>query len=162
MDVPTLSATVAVLALLVAGLGLWTIALQRSHRALLRRLRSVLAADGVVALDEVLDRGQRSVQELSGRLDRLEQALRGLEAVSGSTLQRVGVVRFNPFPDTGGDQSFAIALLDGQGSGVVLSSLHGRADTRVFAKQVSAGRSGHPLSDEEQEAIRRAGGAGGA
>ena len=52
--------------------------------------------------------------------------------------------------------SFAVALLDAQGNGVVLSSLHGRADTRIFAKQVQAGRSKHALSDEEQDAIRKA------
>ena len=68
----------------------------------------------------------------------------------------MGVVRFNPFADTGGDQSFAIALLDAEGNGLVLSSLHSRADTRIFAKQVQAGRSRHQLSDEEQDAIRKA------
>ena len=65
-------------------------------------------------------------------------------------------MRFNPFADTGGDQSFAIALLDAEGNGVVLSSLHSRTDTRIFAKQVQGGRSRHQLSDEEQDAIRRA------
>jgi len=71
-------------------------------------------------------------------------------------VQRVGVVRFNPFPDAGGDQSFAVALLDAEGTGLVVSSLHGRAETRVFAKAVSGGHSKHSLSTEEQDAIDRA------
>ena len=61
-----------------------------------------------------------------------------------------------PFSDTGGDQSFAIAMLDSLGNGVVLSSLHSRTDTRVFAKPVQGGRSKFQLSDEEQDAIKKA------
>jgi hypothetical protein len=64
------------------------------------------------------------------------------------------MVRFNPFEDTGSDQSFAIALLDDRRDGIVLSSLHGRANTRLFAKPVEGGSSKHTLSAEEAEAIR--------
>ena len=63
-------------------------------------------------------------------------------------------MRYNPFDDTGSDQSFAIALLDDERDGVVLSSLHGRANTRIFAKPVTDGASPHNLSDEETQAIR--------
>ena len=63
-------------------------------------------------------------------------------------------MRFNPFSDTGGDQSFSIALLDGAGDGLVISSLFGRAETRVFAKPVENGTSRHTLSSEETDAIR--------
>jgi hypothetical protein len=73
---------------------------------------------------------------------------------SQRSLQHIGLVRFNPFEDTGSDQSFAIALLDDQRDGIVISSLHGRANTRVFAKPVSGGGSPHNLSDEESQAIR--------
>src|SRR5439155_225063 len=83
------------------------------------------------------------------RVDALNKLHQELERLSQRTIQRVGVVRFNPFADTGGDQSFAIALLDAEGNGIVLSSLHSRTDTRVFAKQVQSGRSRHALSDEE-------------
>jgi len=70
------------------------------------------------------------------------------------SVQHVGLVRFNPFEDTGSDQSFVIALLDAAHDGVVMSSLHGRGTTRVFAKPITAGTSPHQLSDEEAEAIR--------
>jgi len=71
-------------------------------------------------------------------------------------MQRVGVVRYNPFADTGSNQSFVLALLDAHGNGFVLSSLHSRQATRVFLKSLSAGRAETPLSTEESEAIRRA------
>ncbi|HKG56390.1 MAG TPA: DUF4446 family protein, partial [Candidatus Limnocylindrales bacterium] len=68
----------------------------------------------------------------------------------------IGLVRFNPFEDTGGNQSFAVALLDAHGDGFVLSSLHGRGGTRVYAKALTNGRSESTLSGEESEALRLA------
>jgi hypothetical protein len=67
------------------------------------------------------------------------------------------VVRFNPFKDIGGDQSFALALLDGKNSGLVVSSLHTREGTRIYSKPVIKGESEkYPLTDEEKSAIKAA------
>ena len=66
------------------------------------------------------------------------------------------MVRFNPFEDTGGNQSFALALLDATSSGLIVSSLHSRTGTRIYAKGVSAGRADGAVSEEEQEALRQA------
>jgi hypothetical protein len=79
-----------------------------------------------------------------------------MEAAGRRMFQRVGLVRYNPFEETGGNQSFALALLDGAGDGVVVSSLHARAGTRVYAKAVSGGRSEAAMSEEEAEAVRQA------
>jgi multidrug efflux pump subunit AcrA (membrane-fusion protein) len=101
------------------------------------QLESRLTAE-VQRLD---DQAQRTTQHLSERLDH--------------SLHRVGVVRFNPFADTGGDQSFVVALLDGHDDGVVFSGLHSRTGSRVYAKPVTRGSSMYNLSKEEQEAIRQ-------
>jgi hypothetical protein len=103
---------------------------------------------------------------LGSHLDRVRQVVRDVESVSARTtsverdligaFSRVGLVRFNPFEDTGGNQSFALALLDGNGDGFVVSSLHARTGTRLYAKSVSAGASDSALSDEESEALRQA------
>lgn len=135
---------------------IWVGLLQRSEARLRSRLRRVLASGESTSLDEILERQAVRIEELSGRLDALNKLQHDLEEVTNRTLQKVAVVRYNPFGDTGGDQSFAIALLDPLGNGIVVSSLHSRTDTRVFAKPVQAGRSKYPLSDEEQEAIRKA------
>jgi hypothetical protein len=87
------------------------------------------------------------VDQLAARSATIETDLR-------SALQRVGMVRFNPFEETGGNQSFALALLDGQGNGFVISSLHARAGTRIYGKALSGGRSETALSTEESEAVR--------
>ena len=71
-------------------------------------------------------------------------------------LQKLGFLRFNPFTDTGGDQSFALSLLDENSNGVVISSLHSRESTRVYAKKIISGKSlGQVLSKEETEVIQK-------
>jgi len=72
-------------------------------------------------------------------------------------LQNVGFVRFNPFTNTGGNQSFALALLDEKGTGIVINSLHSRETTRLYAKKIIKQKSvGVSLSTEEKEAIKQA------
>jgi hypothetical protein len=155
-DEQTLSTLVVTLAVAVVALAVWVAWLQRSDALLRRRLRRLIGDAEGAGLDEILDRQFRRLDTIAERVEALNRLHHELEALAHRSIQKVGVVRFNPFADTGGDQSFAIALLDAEGNGLVLSSLHGRADTRIFAKQVQAGRSKHALSDEEQDAIRKA------
>jgi len=103
---------------------------------------------------------------LGSHLERVRQVVKDVDTVSARTavierdLQgsfgRVGLVRFNPFEDTGGNQSFALALLDGRGDGFVVSSLHSRTGTRVYAKAIAKGASDAALSDEETAALKQA------
>ena len=156
LDERTLSLTVVALVAAVIVLAVWVAWLQRSEALLRRRLRRVLPEGESGGIDEILDRQLTSLDSLTGRVDALNKLHHELENLSQRTIQKVAVIRYNPFSDTGGDQSFAIALLDSLGNGVVLSSLHSRTDTRVFAKAVQNGRSKYQLSDEEQDAIKRA------
>jgi len=156
LDERTLSLLVVALVVAVVILGVWVAWLQRSEAVLRRRLRRVLPQGESGGIDEILDRQLKSVESLSERVDALNKLHHELEHLSQRTIQKVAVIRYNPFSDTGGDQSFAIALLDSLGNGVVVSSLHSRTDTRVFAKPVQSGRSKFQLSDEEQDAVRKA------
>lgn len=70
-----------------------------------------------------------------------------------SHIQKVGLVRFNPFRDAGGNQSFALALLNDENSGIVLTGLHARETTRIYIKDVARGGSRSELSKEEKQAI---------
>lgn len=79
-----------------------------------------------------------------------------LEELSRKTIQKVGIVRFNPFNGMGGDQSFAIALLDDRNTGFVISSLFVGEGNRVYAKALKNGKSDHALSAEEKQAIEKA------
>ena len=84
-------------------------------------------------------------QELAVINQKLQKSVRGLE-----------VVRFNPFPDQGSNQSFAIGMLDEKGDGVVISSLYSRERMSVFAKPIKEGKSEYELSNEESEVVERA------
>jgi len=156
LDASALSIIVVVLCIAVAGLAAWLALLQRSEARLRGRLRRILSETGTTGLDEVLGEHTMRLDQLGERVETLKTLQGALEVASRLALQRVGVVRFNPFQDSGGDQSFAIALLDHAGTGLVVSSLHGRTGTRIFAKQIANGRSTYSLSDEEQQAISAA------
>ena len=71
-------------------------------------------------------------------------------------VQKVGLVRFNPFKEIGGDHSFSLALLDGRGMGIVITGLHTRERTRLYAKVIKSGRSEFQLSEEEVKALAKA------
>jgi Protein of unknown function (DUF4446) len=119
-----------------------------------RAYRTLVSGGDGGSLQEVLNGHIGQVHDVAARLGDLNRLYTYLEQRSRGSLQHIGLVRFNPFEDTGSDQSFAIALLDDQRDGLVISSLHGRANTRVFAKPVRNGTSTHALSDEEADAIR--------
>ena len=138
------------LVLLLVAVLIQSIRLGRTRRA----YRKLLAGEEGGSLQEILDQHIGSVREASGRMDDMNTMLEYLEQRTRGSLQHIGLVRFNPFEDTGSDQSFAIALLDDRKDGIVLSSLHGRANTRVFAKPVENGASRHALSTEESQAIK--------
>jgi Protein of unknown function (DUF4446) len=107
-------------------------------------------------LEIILQDHVGQVREAMERVRQLDELSHQMERASRSYIQRLGVLRFNPFRDSGGDQSFAVALADQDGNGVVISSLHGRDATRVYAKPLAAWESVYPLNDEERQAIRKA------
>ena len=85
----------------------------------------------------------------------LQKQYATMEKESRLHIQKVGLLRFNPFKDTGGDQSFILALVDGTDSGVVISGLYSRAGTRWYAKRVANGKGvDHALSEEEKKALQ--------
>lgn len=86
-------------------------------------------------------------------LDQLQERVTDLQVGLEKSFSRMGLVRFNAFPDTGSDLSFALALLNREGDGFILTSLYARDETRVFIKNVRSGRPGHRLSDEEEKAL---------
>lgn len=127
-----------------------------------RGYRALVGDGSPGSLGDVIQAHIGRVDEVSRRMDQINATHAELEHRALTSLQHIGLVRFNPFEDTGSDQSFAIALLDERRDGIVMSSLHGRTNTRLFAKPVEGGTSRHALSDEEAQAIRIAIGGTGA
>jgi hypothetical protein len=142
----------------VAILVLLVLAIVQARRIgrLRRRLDSLTRGADGASLDAVLHAHLDKLFAVARELDDLSDRSAVLEAAGRRAIQRVGLVRFNPFEDTGGNQSFALALTDAAGTGFIVSSLHSRTGTRVYAKAVADGRSDGALSDEEIEALRLA------
>lgn len=86
----------------------------------------------------------------------VKQSLRSIAKDSLKHIQRVEILRYNPYQDTGGDQSFSMVLLDGNGDGLVLTSLHTRSGTRIYTKSLHRGKSDLDLSKEERKVIEQA------
>jgi len=121
-----------------------------------RRLDGLTRGVDGRSLETVLDAHLGKVFAVARDLDELAARSAVLEANARRAFQRVGLVRYNPFEDTGGNQSFAVAVLDANGDGFVLSSLHARGGTRIFAKSLAGGGAEATLSAEEAEAVRLA------
>jgi hypothetical protein len=105
------------------------------------------------SLEAVFDAHLETVHQVGRDLDELTARTAVLESSARHHFARLGLVRFNPFPDTGGNQSFALALLDETEDGFVVSSLHSRTGTRIYAKAIVGGKADTSLSTEEIEAM---------
>jgi len=123
--------------------------LYRANRLLLRLARDPAFIANIEQLSGDLENLSRRVDALSGEQEQLGRLLR--------KCARTPVLkRFTAFPDVGGDLSFSLALLDGEGNGVILTSLYGRDESRTYAKQVTAGAAINRISNEEEEVLRAA------
>lgn len=141
---------------LVILLLIWVIVLQVRLSRLHRRYRAAMSGIEVTDLESWLSE-QRSAQgELKERVRTLETYSRQMADKLVHHAGRIGVVRFNPFSDTGSNQSFAIAWIDEEENGVVISSLYTREGVRLYAKPLTKGASAYNLSDEEVQAITAA------
>jgi hypothetical protein len=102
----------------------------------------------------------QSVEEILGEFKllqsdfaKLSENFRALQNKNIDNLQKIAVVRFNPFNETGGNQSFSLAILDGNDYGIVITSLFSRNENRVYSKPIKNGISEFTLTDEEKQAI---------
>lgn len=102
----------------------------------------------VAQIKKLEDQG-KDIEKIFGEIEKINKILE-------TCFQKVGVIRYNPFKDVGGDQSFSIALLDAKNNGFVISGLYTREGNRIFAKPVENGQSKYLLSGEEKEAIKKA------
>jgi hypothetical protein len=121
-----------------------------------RRYQRMMAGMDGVNIERLLVHHVEEVRQAVDKVNRLEGECRRLDTITAASIQYVGVVRFNAFEDTGSDLSFALALLDGKKNGVVLSSIYGRNESRVYAKPVVKGESTYYLTDEEKGALDKA------
>ena len=118
-----------------------------------KKIKSIFKGSKAADLEGIIFEQIKRQRQTEKDLKELDSFCHYLEKMSTRSLQKIGVVRFNPFSDTGGDQSFAIACLDAENNGFTLTSLFTREGTRVYAKPIEDSDSTYPLTEEEKEAI---------
>lgn len=142
---------------LIGGVFIWLIGLTGVSWWLYIRLKNLSGASIIDRFDQRVTRLEKDAAKMEVALQDSLRAVTWLKEEEVKHLQKLGILRFNPFEDTGGDQSFTIALLDGNNDGFVFSSLHGRAGSRIYAKIVKQGQPDkYDFSKEETETIRQA------
>jgi hypothetical protein len=147
--------TIILILLAVAALTVAVLAYLQTN-ALKQRFTAALGGINSDSLEDTLATHLKRVETVDQRLAELNAEYQRLSVTNSLASQKISIVRFNPFGDTGGDQSFALAVLDAQDSGYVLTSIHGRQGTRVYVKPVDFGKSKYTLSDEEQQSLDQA------
>lgn len=105
--------------------------------------------DTIMYLKEEIDELKKSKERTQKELELVNQKLK-------KSIRGISTVRFNPFPDQGSNQSFAIGMLNEDGDGVIVSSLYSRERMSVFAKPIKNNSSEYELSNEEKEALKKA------
>ena len=120
-------------------------------------LKSLFPKSGERDIRAKFEEVLQAIDSFEKELSKTELDLSDLRKEGLLHISRFWLLRYNPYEDSGGDQSFTVALLDEGGSGIVLTSLHARSGTRVFGKPVDKGKSSkYRLSSEEEEVIKKA------
>jgi len=137
-------------------LGIWLIVLTLLLARFLIFFKKLTKGVEVSDLKKVLEKlllqaeaNIKDVKDVNKRIDNLEADVK-------FHVQKVGLIRFNPFKELGGDHSFSLALLDANDSGVIITGLHTRERTRVYMKDIKKGGSAFELSTEEKKALASA------
>jgi hypothetical protein len=109
------------------------------------------------SLEETVLKNAKNINTLDRDIQELYNIANQVHQLAAKGMYKTEIIRFNPFKDIGGDQSFSIALLNGKNSGLVISSMHTRENTRVYAKPIILGKSGkYDLTEEEKTAVKNA------
>jgi len=112
------------------------------------------AGQDAAQLEDVIKNSLEKTRELESAIVALKDADQRILHTLSYAVQKMGMIRFNPFGEVGGNQSFALALLDNYNTGVIILSLYSRDGVRIYAKPVKEGKSEYQLSKEEEESLQ--------
>jgi hypothetical protein len=144
---------VVLLALLLLLMMIWNMSLGRRLKKLRKRYDAMMNGQGVENLEQVIGELERRMrareQEAASGVAEMARLSEAIRLAKG----KVGVMRYNAFQGQGSDLSFSVAIVNDQQDGVVISGIHNREETYVYAKPLEKGTSTYSLSDEERKAI---------
>ncbi|UQZ84502.1 hypothetical protein SK3146_03756 [Paenibacillus konkukensis] len=152
MKVLVIFMTAVLLLFLILVIVLWS-----KLNKLRKQYMNMLNGGSDLNVEEALIRIQEQATVLEAEYEKSQQQIAGIMSRMKKMKSNVGVYRYNAFAQNGSDLSFSVAVLDDELDGVVLTGIHNREETYVYAKPVSQGQSEYVLSPEEKEAIHRVG-----
>ena len=152
LDAYIVEITLAALALGFLSIVIVAINFHRTTKTIKRYKKMMRGMDNK-NLEYVLLNHLETVENVDSKVDDLNDNVEQISKQLGNCIQNAGVIRYNPFDQMGGEQSFSVALLNKHGDGVVLTGLYSRESSTVFAKPIMDMKSKYPLSHEEQQAI---------
>lgn len=132
----------------------WNICLSYNLSKIKKRTRSFFASSEAKDLEEIIYKQIKKTNEIDCEIKKIIKDNKKIKNNLSECVQKVGVVRFNPFGDVGGNQSFVIALLDNSLNGVIIQSLYSRDGVRIYSKEIKKGKSEYALGKEEEKAIK--------
>ncbi|AFQ46451.1 DUF4446 family protein [Desulfosporosinus meridiei] len=147
---------IGVLAFLTVILLIITILLYRKMKKFQASYISLQTFMDGQQMDILLDKYIQKVTDLEQNLEKCKERLDPIEIKLRASIDRAEIQRFRAFEDVGSDLSFAVAFLNQEGDGLVLSSIHSREEARIYAKPISGGQSQYSLSDEERDVVLKA------
>ncbi|KJS20026.1 MAG: hypothetical protein VR72_16430 [Clostridiaceae bacterium BRH_c20a] len=125
----------------------------RSLNKTKKKYQALLKGVGNKNLEEIILSNAQRLNFLEEYLKENENKLLTLNESLGTCLKNHSFKRYNAFDGVGGEQSFSFALMDDNGTGLIISSIHGRNDARTYAKTIVAGKTKYNLSDEEKTVL---------
>jgi uncharacterized protein YpmB len=107
-------------------------------------------------VEKILTEHLKNLKNQGKDIQKIFEEISRMDLITQKSFQKIETIRYNPFNDTGGDQSFSIVLLDAKNNGFIITSLYTRGDTRVYAKPIKEGISEYALSEEESQVLGKA------
>lgn len=151
-----MNAVTAAVGLFVIILFIWIAVLGSKLKRLRKQYTDVMGNTGITNFEDVIVQMKEGLNAQAQTIQRLQTQLSAVEQALPQQKGRVGVLRYNAFAEQGSDLSFSIAIVNENNDGAVLSGIHSRENTYVYAKPIEKGESAYPLTPEERKAIQTA------
>jgi len=120
------------------------------------KIKKLLSGKDGSSLESIILRHNNEIELLAKKELENSELIKTLQNKFTKSIQGIGIVRFNPFRESGGNHSFAIALVDEDNNGVIISTMHARERTNMYAREIIAGKCEIDLTDEEKKALLQA------
>ena len=151
-----LSYVVATLGILMIVMYLLMINLFYNLNYMKKRYKKMMIGVDGANLERLIIGCVDDAKAVSEENQEIKRNIEDIKALLQQAITKVAVVRFRAFEDMGSDLSYAVAMLDSDNNGVIMSSIFGREDSRSYVKPITAGKSSYPMTDEEEDALKQA------